>query len=158
MNRHFRTLTLIACLVLAGATIVTANPDDPGRHGKQGLTPLADLNLSAKQTKEIRTLRQDFEEAIAPLKIQEFETSAELNILWLQIRPDTNNIETAQKKLHDIRYQLMKKETDFRIAVRNVLTEDQISRMLALGSDPCQGFDDKPGFRPHPQQRHRGGF
>ena len=157
MNRHFLTLTLVACLDITGATIVTANPDGFGRHGKQGVNPLADLNLSTKQTQKIRSLRQDFEEAIAPLKLQEFEINARLNILWLQITPDTKMIETAQEKLHDIRYQLMKKETNFRIAVRGVLTEDQISRMLALGSDPCQGRD-KRGLRHHLQQRLRGGF
>ena len=88
-----------------------------------------------------------FEESIMPLKLQKHQVKAELDIFWLQMTPDTKKIKSAQKKMHDIKFQILEKDTEYKIAMREVLTKDQLSRFLALGCERCQGHD---GFEHHP--------
>ncbi len=117
-----------------------------------GFSPLAQIDLSTEQTEEIRKLRLTHEESIMPLKVQEHQIKAELDIFWLQMTPDTEKIKSAQKKIHDLRFQILEKETNFRIAMREILTQDQLSKFLALGSDRYQGRDEFNRRQPHRQQ------
>jgi Spy/CpxP family protein refolding chaperone len=69
--------------------------------------------------------------------------------------PDTKKIKSAQRKMHDIKFQILGKETEFKIAMREVLTKDQLSRFLALGGEKCQGPDRFGHHPPRPQQPER---
>lgn len=152
MKRQHLILFLITGLVMTGVTMAIAKPAGfMSPHRDPGNNPLAQLDLDTEQTRKIRQLRLSLEESIMPLKLREHRVSGELNILWLQMTPDTGKIKSLQKDIHDIRFQILEKETDFRIAVREVLTEDQVYRFLALGGDRCHG-PDKFGFGP-PQGR-----
>ena len=146
-------LLLIMGLMITGATSVIAQPGGTMRHkANSGFSPLAQIELSTEQTEEIRKLRVTHEESISPLRLQEHQAKAKLHIFWLQLTPDTEKIKSAQKKIHNIRFQILEKETDFRIAVRKVLTEDQLSRFLALGSARSHGLDRFDHHPPRPQQ------
>lgn len=151
-TNHF-ILLLITALVISCTIIANANPRGIMRqHEQPGLSPLAQIDLSTEQTEKIRKLRVAHEESIAPLKIQEHQIKAELNIFWLQLTPDTEKIKSAQKKIHDIKFQILEKETDFQIAMRKVLTQDQLSRFLALGGDRWHGPGECNHRPPGPQQ------
>lgn len=128
---HFIPILVIA-LMIACATSASANPGAIIRQLEQlG----AQLNLNTQQTEEIRKLRVAYEESISPLRVQEHQIKAELNLFWLQLTPDTKKINSAQKRIHALKFQLLRKETDFRIAIRKVLNEDQLSRYLALSGN-----------------------
>jgi len=153
MKTNHLILLLIIGLMITGATSVIAKPDGIMRHyGKPGFSPLSQINLSTEQTEKIRKLRLGFEESVAPLRVQEHQVKAELNIFWLQMTPDINKIKSAHKKIHDIKFQILEKETDFRIAMREILTKDQLSRFLALGSARSHGPDRFDHHPPRPQQ------
>jgi len=156
MKKNFLTMFLIVVLIITGVTMVIANPGGAARHRQNpGSNPLAQIDLSVEQTEQIRKLRLAHEKSIAPLKIEEHQLKAELDIFWLQMTPDVKKIKSAQKKNHELRLKILEKDTDFRIALREVLTEEQISRFLALGGDQRQS-PERFGHRPpHPQQPKR---
>ena len=147
---HLAPILMIA-LMVACSTPVSANPRGP--HEQPELSPLARVKLTTQQTEKIRKLRMAHEESITPLKLQEHQTKAELNLFWLQLTPDTEKLKSAQKKIHDIKFQLLGKETDFWIAVRKVLSEDQLSRFLALDSNGWHGQGEFNHHPTHPRQR-----
>jgi Spy/CpxP family protein refolding chaperone len=154
MKTNHLIFLLIIGLMITGATSVIAKPGGIMRHkANSGFSPLAQMELSTEQTEEIRKLRVTHEESISPLRLQGHEAKAELDIFWLQMTPDTKKIKSAQKKFHDIQFQLLEKETDFRIAMREVLTEKQLSRFLAIGGSRCQGPDRHSHHLPRPQQQ-----
>ena len=152
---HFISMLIVA-LMITGATSVSANPRGiMWQHEQPGLSPLAQINLSTQQTEKIRILRVAYEESITPLKLQEHQIKAELNIFWLQLTLDTKKLKSAQKKIHDIKFQILEKETDFQIAMRKVLTEDQLSRFLALGGSGWHAPGEFNHHPPRPQQSKR---
>lgn len=128
---HYIPILMIA-LIIACATSASARPGAIIRQFEQ----LGDqLNLSTQQTEEIRKLRVAYEESISPLRVQEHQLKARLNLFWLQLTPDTEKIKSTQKRIHAIKFQFMEKETDFRIAIRKVLNENQLSLFLALADN-----------------------
>ena len=153
MRKNYLLFLLFTALMLFSTTSAAANPGRPGKyHEKSDFSALAQIDLSTQQTEQIRKLRLGLEKSIVPLKIQEHQIRAELDIFWLQLNPDTKKITSAQKKIHDIKFQILEKETAFKIAMRQVLTQDQLSKFLSLdgGRRHCPDrFDHHP---PHPQQ------
>jgi len=98
-------------------------------------TILSKLNLTAEQTERIRTLRESFQKDITPLRTRIFEKKAEMRLLWMQTEPDAARIKAKEKEIHDLKWQVLKKTTDFRLTFRSVLTPEQLSKFLALGGD-----------------------
>jgi Spy/CpxP family protein refolding chaperone len=136
-----KKLSLLAALVIvfASATLVSA---DPGRHHKKGNPEwsmdnnmLSELDLTAEQAESIRALRASFQEHISPLRTQVFEKKAEVRLMWMQTKTDADAIRTKEKQIHDLKWQINEKTTDFRLAVRKVLTPEQLTRFLALGGE-----------------------
>jgi Spy/CpxP family protein refolding chaperone len=153
MKTKHLILLLITGLIITGATSVMAKTEKTMRHlANSGFSPLAQIDLSTEQTEKIRELRMAFEESIMPLKLQEHQVKAELDLFWLQMTPDTKKIKSAQKNMHDIKFQILEKETEYEIALREVMTKDQLSRFLALGCERVQGQD---GFNHHPPRPHQ---
>jgi len=148
MKKTKITTILITIILLTAATVVIAKPGKGGRyHQKKIFSSLAQIDLSTEQTEKIRQLRLTYEESTADLKVQEHQLKAELDIFWLQLTPDIKTIKSSQKKIHDIKFQILEKDTEFKIAIRQVLTKDQLSRFLALGGDRYHGPD---GFNHRP--------
>jgi Spy/CpxP family protein refolding chaperone len=134
--------SLLAALVtiLASATFVVAGPPrGGGEWGNPGWamdgTILSKLNLTAEQTEKIRALRESFQKDITPLRTRIFEKKAEMRLLWMQTKPDAAGIKAKEKEIHDLKWQALKKTTDFRLTFRNVLTPEQLSKFLAMGGD-----------------------
>lgn len=133
--------SLLAALVIivASATFVVAGPCGGGEWGNPGWamdgTILSKLNLTAEQTEKIRTLRESFQKDITPLRTRIFEKKAEMRLLWMQTESDAARIKAKEKEIHDLKWQVLKKTTDFRLTFRSVLTPEQLSKFLALGGD-----------------------
>jgi len=136
-----KKFSLLAALVtiLASATFVVAGPCGGGERGNHGWAMdhsiFSKLNMTAEQTEKIRVLRESSQKDITPLRIQIFEKRAELRLLWMQMEPDAARIKAKEKKIHDLKWQVLKKTTDFRLTFRSVLTPEQLSKFLALGGD-----------------------
>ena len=133
------SLLAVLVIVFASATFVVAGPSGGGEWGNPGWvtdgTILSKLNLTAEQTEKIRTLRESFRKDIAPLRTRTFEKKAEMRLLWMQTEPDAARIKTKQREIYDLKWQTLEKATDFRLALRSVLTPEQLSKFLAMGGD-----------------------
>ena len=150
-----KRITLITALILmlASAPLVMAQP----RGNKGGMGPgwgrhapaLANLNLTAEQSEKIRALRETHQKDIIPLQTQLFTKRAELRLLWMQTKPDSEKIKSKQKEIHDLMGQLQEKQTDFRLEFLNILTAEQRTKLLAqnLGRHhgPRGGMGGPPG-------------
>lgn len=139
-----KTIRLIA-IVLFGVIITSAAGAiaKPGgglrHHEEEEFSLLSRIELSSEQKEKINHLRTAFEKSVAHLRLRQQQTKAELAMFWLQLTPDIEKIRSAQKEMHDIRFQIAVKETDFKMSLRQVLTEDQLTRFLALGGGRHQG-------------------
>jgi Spy/CpxP family protein refolding chaperone len=143
---------VVLALVLTFGTLSAAGfHGEGGRMGHKwgGMHPsiLTSLDLTAEQAEKIRSLRESFHKETAPLRTQEFERRAELRLLWMQLKPDAEMIKAKQKEIHDLRWQIKEKRTDFRLAFRDTLTSEQLSKFLALGSE--WGSPRRMGKRHH---------
>jgi Spy/CpxP family protein refolding chaperone len=153
MRKYHLILLVLAGLIITGPTMAIAEPDAiMGDHGKTGLSPLSRIDLSNKQTEQIRKIRVTYEKSISALRLQEHQLKAELNIFWLQMSPDIEKIKSVQKQIHDIRFQIMEKETEYYFAVREILTKDQLSRFLVLGGDRWYNPEKQNHLPPPPRQ------
>ena len=124
-------------ILAASATWVMAGPFSPGcggiYGGRMGAQALSSLNLTADQAEKIRSLRESFMKEIRPIRLRMFNKRAEMRLLWMQTNPDPKKIKATQKEIGDIWGQIRDKITDFRLAIRKVLTPDQVSQLLARG-------------------------
>jgi len=149
MRNLFLTTLIFTIVWMASVAFVIAEPANGRDHlQKNPANALRRIELSNEQTETIMKLRQNHEKAIAPLRIKEHQLNSELEILWLQITPDIEKIRSVQKEMHAVKFQILEKETQFRIAMREVMTEEQLYRFLALGGDRCHD-PDKRDHRPH---------
>ncbi len=124
-------------ILVASTTWVMAGPLSPGCGGAQGgwmgAQALSTLDLTADQAEKIRSLRESLIKEISPIRLKMFDKRAELRLLWMQTNLDSKKIKATQKELMDIWGQIREKITDFRLAVRSVLTPEQVSQLLARG-------------------------
>jgi Spy/CpxP family protein refolding chaperone len=154
MKKSVWIMTAIVLVWTTGA--LAAGPYGKGRHQGKGMNIppeiVSALELTPEQTQKIRSLRVDHQKDVMPLRTQKFEKRAELRLLWMQMTPDVEKIKAKQKEMHDIEWQIREKSIDFRLAMRNVLTEEQLSKFLAMGGE-WQGKRDK-----HRGPRGKGGY
>ncbi len=88
------------------------------------------LNLTAKQSAKIQSLRETHLKEVTPLRTQLFSKKAELKLLWVQSNPDKNKILAAQKEISDLQYRIKEKSTDYRLEIHKVLTPEQRAQRL----------------------------
>ncbi|MDM8551052.1 periplasmic heavy metal sensor [Desulfobacterales bacterium HSG2] len=113
---------------------------EAGHHGMKGemghgreINPfiLSELDLTMDQTEQIGVLSDSFEEDIAAIQTQLSEKRAEMNELWTQTNPDAQAVKAKEAEIHALKGQIQDKNTDHRLAVREVLTSDQLSELIA---------------------------
>lgn len=86
------------------------------------------INLTDDQRNQIKFITLFFQNEIRPLLSQKFEKKAELWLLWKQTRPDQQKIKSLRMEIHDLKWQLAEKYMDYRLAIGNILTPEQLSR------------------------------
>ncbi|MBU0733959.1 MAG: periplasmic heavy metal sensor [Proteobacteria bacterium] len=131
-------------LVVASATWIMADPGGKG-YGEgcgwgMGPSALASLNLTAEQSENIRALRETCLKEITPIRSNLFTKRSELKLLWIQTRLDPDKIRATQKEIQGLIGQLQEKGTNCRLSFRNILTSEQISKLLAQGFGRGGGF------------------
>ncbi|MDZ7698957.1 MAG: Spy/CpxP family protein refolding chaperone [Deltaproteobacteria bacterium] len=128
---------LAAVLLIVGvATMAMAGPRGMGRWGGEGsmeLSMLDSVNLTPEQSEKILALKNNHFSDVQPLRSEMFNKRAELRLLWLQTTPDAAKIKATQDELWNFRKQLQDKRTDFRLAIRKILTPEQVTQILSKG-------------------------
>lgn len=103
----------------------------PGR--SMNASTFACLDLTTEQSEKIRALREAYMKEVAPLRTQLHTKRAELRLLWVQTKPDPAKIKALQKEILGLRGQVQDKTTDHRLEFRNILTPEQLTKLLAQG-------------------------
>jgi len=114
------------------------------------------LGLTDAQTAQIRDLREANLKDIKPLRDKMFSKRGDLKLLWLQKTPDREKITAAQKEIGSLRDQMQDKMTSHRLAMFNVLTPEQRTKVQARvagkgfgpggrGFGPCDGSGPRSG-------------
>jgi len=131
-------MILLLVLVFIPGSIAMAQPG-PGRICiDEGLgwamrpSLLSRLDLSPEQSEKINKLRISLHKDLIPMRSRLFTKRAELRLLWLQTKLDPEKIRQTQKEILDLLGQIQNRVTRFRLEFRNVLTEEQVSKLLAL--------------------------
>lgn len=153
MRRKMFLAGLVCCALLIAA-VGSAAPWDADEPGPDpGMEQLACLQLTPEQTRRVRTLQAELARAVNSLRIQTFERRAELRLLWMQMSPDEKAIEAKQREIHELRWNILIRETDFWLRVRKVLTPEQLSRFLLQAGGPERS--ENPDRRPPPRPGRR---
>ncbi len=76
-----------------------------------------------------------FQNEIALILSQKVEKETALWLLWKQTRPDQQKIKSLGIELHDLKWQLAEKYTDYHLAIGNILTPEQLSRYATIPYD-----------------------
>ncbi|MCP4346928.1 MAG: hypothetical protein GY795_15545 [Desulfobacterales bacterium] len=153
MKKIYFSMALIFFLVTSG--FLVAGPADLPYRWEDDSSKFSCLNLTFEQTKKIRKLKKSLEKETSRLKIREFERKAELRLLWMQMKPDSKMLKAKQKKIHDLKWQIQEKNTDFWLKFRNTLTEEQLSEFLAITGEPEYRRPDARRPRPPRDQKRR---
>jgi Spy/CpxP family protein refolding chaperone len=117
----------------------------PGFRGPvYGFPPIP--NLTADQSAKIQALRDDFLKEIEPLQKELYTKGMELRNLWSNPKADQTAIAAKQKQISNLQSQLQDKATNLGLAIRKVLTPEQLAQLPAFG--PGGGFGPPVGFGP----------
>jgi len=120
-------------LLAASALPLMATSDYRGkRDAERDALILDSLNLNAEQTDKILNLKAAYLKEKDPLRSRLFNKWMELKLLWMQAKPDPEKIKSKQKEIHDLKWQLTIKRTEYRLAIRNILTPEQLSKYIVL--------------------------
>ena len=129
---------------------------DGGPGYDRDIQAIPELGLTAEQTAKIRDLREENLKDIKPLRDKMFSKRGELKLLWLQKTPDREKITAVQKEIGSLRDQMQDKRTSHRLAMFNVLTPEQRTKVQALAAEkgfgrgggvfgPCDGSGPRSG-------------
>ncbi|MFO7987440.1 MAG: Spy/CpxP family protein refolding chaperone [Desulfatiglandaceae bacterium] len=134
-------------LVMGGATFAMAGYHGAGRggNGPMEINMLDSLNLSPEQTEKVRALKEAHFKEMLPVRSELFNKRAELRLLWLQTTPDVEKIKATQAEIWDLMKQMGEKRTDFRLALRNILSPEQVTKLLSTGAGKGRGKGFGPG-------------
>lgn len=161
-----KVLTVFAVVALA---IVVASPamayrcmqgpqQDRGFRGpfNCGLAEKAEgVGLAAEQMEKINALREAHLKEIKPIKDQLHSKRGDLRIEWMAKNPDKEKILGLQKEVETLRGQLAEKATTHRLAMREILTPEQLSkvrlprsmgRQMACGMAGTECMSDRAGM------------
>ena len=105
----------------------------------------ANLNLTAEQTAQIKSLREVQLKEIQPLQTRLHSKRSELRLLWLQQSPDEGKIKAADREIRALRGQVQDKVTSHRLAIFKILTSEQQTKLQAYGAG--RGYGSGKGMR-----------
>lgn len=95
---------------------------------------LSGLSLTAEQQKEIARLQVDFQKDILELRFRLEEKQLELRKLLLKDSPDEEEIEALVDEMGTIWAETRKESINFRMKLKDVLTEEQWAKLGGMGS------------------------
>ncbi|MBN2358094.1 MAG: Spy/CpxP family protein refolding chaperone [Deltaproteobacteria bacterium] len=111
-----------------------------GRHGQGsgGFGPriMAELDLSKEQQTKIENLRIEMEQRTTQVRIELRQKRGELRQLWQAEHPDERAILAKQTEMDPLRQQLRAEGVKFRVAVYEVLTPEQKTKLRDMLQQP----------------------
>ena len=139
-----RLIWMVFITLLLSATVALAGPGGKGFRGEKawGMKDaiFSELNLTEEQEGKVKALRDSQRQDITPLRTEMLRKRAELQLLWLEDKPDGEKIKAKQKEMREIRGQIQDKMTDFRLAVHSILTPEQRSQLMASRFNKMRHF------------------
>ena len=91
------------------------------------------LNLTAEQKEKIANLRLTFKEETLELRTQLARKRLETQKLLLEESPDLTRVYALVDEMAPIQAEIQKKAIDFRLRLKNFLTEEQLDKLPGLG-------------------------
>jgi len=112
-----------------------------GRGYGPGPMALASLDLTAAQKKKVEELRADYDRRISDLQSRLDILRSDMAELWSAERPDRKAILAKHREMDVVREQMREEGVDFRLAVMDLLTTDQLGKFRAFSGarGPGQG-------------------
>lgn len=120
-----------------------------GRGKGHGFGPrmAAALKLTDQQKAEIRQLRERMKEDSKPIREQLGERRKELHQLWMADRPNAETIIRKHAEMDPLRAELRARRVRFKLAVRDLLTAEQLDRFKEMKAKRGKGRRGR-GFGP----------
>lgn len=125
------TFLLVFGLMVAG---VSAGPRAQWMGKGDRLLWYRDLNLTEEQKRKVDDLKETLRNDIVPLRNEMVRKKTELKLLWMDANPDAEKIKSKQKEIRDLRAQIEDRLTDFRLALQQILTPEQRSKIISFKS------------------------
>jgi len=144
-----KLMTMIAVIALVAIMVSPAAAWKGGMRGDYGSgiddRMAANLNLTAEQTAQIKSLQEAQLKEIQPLQNKLYSKRSELRLLWLQQSPDQSKITAADREIRALRDQIQDKMTSHRLATFKILTPEQQTKLQAYGAG--RGYGSGKGMR-----------
>ncbi len=134
-----RILVGIGVMVLALLIVSQAiawGPQGMGMNPGKGW--IANLKLTQKQTQKINILRQKFMHDTLAMRSKLASARVELRTLFTQTGVDNTQLKTKHNEILNLQKALQAKWFEFRLAVRKLLTPEQLAQ-ASLGWGPGMG-------------------
>lgn len=120
---------IIVAIVLVGGLALAHRPWGGKGYGDRRygyVDPYA--NLSPEQREKLQAQEQKFYEDTAELRRELYQKRLELRGLWIDPKADPQKIKTRQKELFELQRRIQEKALEHRLAIRELLPEELISR------------------------------
>lgn len=119
----------------------------PHGQGERGIVELLPkLNLTPEQQKKLAKLRINFQKQTLELRFQLEKRNLRLKELLLEDSPDKETIEALVDEMGDIWVKIKKQSIAFGIKLRDILTEEQWTKLGRLRGE-IRGGRFTPGMR-----------
>jgi Spy/CpxP family protein refolding chaperone len=146
-----------AGVFLLAILMSTALNAQPNRHGGRGMAygdgegRFAKLDLTEAQTEEITKLRTEHYSTMKPLRAKLVEIKAKERSLLAEESVDLKAVDEVIDQQTDLMNQMRKLQTKHQVAVKDVLTDEQVMKLeqmqrhsARMGQGP-KGRGDGPG-------------
>lgn len=145
------TVTPVIALTLAGGFFPASAQNQPGRRGDpprgpQSIERMAErLDLTAEQQAKIEALREQGEAERLEHRKQMMRLRHEMQGEWLKDEPSESTLKSLARQIGELRNQMQIRRIEHRLALREVLTDEQWDKLLTSRGGPGRGHQ---GFGP----------
>lgn len=122
-------LPLIMIIFIGAGTALAGTPE----RKSASVFDNTNLNLTAEQREQIRILREKRRNELKPLRNALFSKFEELKDILTGHNPDSSNIKEKKSEIRKIQAIIQEKCASYRMALRNILTQEQRMKLKAFG-------------------------
>lgn len=124
-------LAILGALVLFFSIVYAQAPQHQGKK-MQGMKMAEGLNLTDDQINSMKDIQYNFQKAIIGLRADLKTSRLELRHQMTQDKPDQQQISMLVDKIGETQKQLLKQEIDRKLAVKAILTPEQLKKFLQM--------------------------
>jgi Spy/CpxP family protein refolding chaperone len=123
---------LFIMAVLIGVSAGPASANAP-QQKSASVFDNTNLDLTAQQREQIQILRENRWNELKPLRNRLFAKFEELKAVLTDHDPDTSRIKEMKSEIREIQAVIQEKWASYRMALRNILTQEQRMNLKAFG-------------------------